>query len=202
MKTTLAALLLTLPAALPAAETPTPAAEKPMPAKTETAIFGGGCFWCTEAVFETEPGVTDVQSGYSGGQKENPTYRDVCTGTTGHAEVVSITFDPEKTSYEKLVRLFFGSHDPTTLNQQGADVGTQYRSAIYTTTESQREVAEKVKAELDKSGKFKKPIVTEIKGAAAFFAAEKYHQDYYRSNPAAPYSQYIRQKMKTLGRDK
>lgn len=201
MKTALTALLLTLPAALPAAETPAPAPEKSMPAETETAIFGGGCFWCTEAVFETEPGVTDVQSGYSGGQKENPTYRDVCTGTTGHAEVVSITFDPEKVSYEKLVRLFFGSHDPTTLNQQGADVGTQYRSAIYTTSEAQREVAEKVKAELDASGKFKKPIVTEIKGAAAFFAAEKYHQDYYRSNPDAPYSQYIRQKMKKLGRE-
>ena len=152
---------------------------------TELATLGGGCFWCTEAVFQMLPGVKTVSSGYAGGTKENPTYKEVCTGDTGHAEVIQIEFDPKVVSYEKLLETFWQVHDPTTLNQQGADHGTQYRSIILYHSEAQKIAAEKSKAEAQKQ--FQKPIVTEIVPLTKFYKAEDYHQDYYRSNPSQPY---------------
>lgn len=157
----------------------------------ETATFGSGCFWCTEAVFQELIGVKSVVSGYSGGHVENPTYRQVTTGRTGHAEVVQIEFDPEVISYEEILEVFFETHDPTTPNRQGNDVGPQYRSIILYQGETQREIAERVKNELDKSGKWKKPIVTEIEPFETFYPAEDYHQNYYRSNPNAGYCRYV-----------
>lgn len=153
----------------------------------EVATFGTGCFWCTEAVFESLEGVTDVVSGYEGGHVKNPTYKEVCTGTTGHAECVQITFDPKKISYQELLEGFFRSHDPTSLNRQGADVGTQYRSAIFYHNDEQKKVAEDIKKELDKSGAYPKPIVTEIVPTETFYVAEAYHQDYYANNPEQGY---------------
>ena len=168
--------------------------------KTETATFGAGCFWCTEAVFELLAGVIDARSGYMGGQVKNPTYKQVCTGTTGHAEVTQVTFDPAKATYTELLDLFWRMHDPTTRNRQGADVGTQYRSAIFTHNDNQKVVAEKSKRDLDKSGTFKRPVVTEITPAATFYPAEDYHQDYFASNPDAGYCRLvIRPKLKKLG---
>jgi peptide-methionine (S)-S-oxide reductase len=155
----------------------------------EKATFGAGCFWCVEAVFERLDGVQSVVAGYAGGTKANPTYEEVCTGTTGHAEVAQITFDPAKVSYEKLLDLFWKAHDPTTLNRQGADVGTQYRSVIFYHDERQRLAAEKSKAEAAKH--FSEPIVTEIKPLDKFYEAENYHQDYFRNHPDAPYCRFV-----------
>lgn len=165
------------------------------------ATFGGGCFWCVEAVFETVDGVLSVTSGYEGGHTENPTYKEVSSGRSGHAEVVRIEYDPEKVGYDALLDLFWEAHDPTQVNRQGADVGTQYRSVIFYQTEQQRELAEASKAKLAASGKFDKPIATEISPATGFTPAEDYHQDYFRNNPRAPYSMFVIQpKMKKLGR--
>lgn len=156
--------------------------------KVDTATFGTGCFWCTEAVFEQLNGVLKVTSGYSGGQVKNPTYKQVCDGNTGHAECVQIQYEPEKISYDELLEVFWQVHDPTTLNRQGADVGTQYRSAIFYHNEAQKEKAEHYKKELNDSGAFKNPIVTEISPASQFYAAEDYHQEYYQNNKNAnPY---------------
>lgn len=150
--------------------------------KIDTATFGTGCFWCTEAIFESLNGVVKVTSGYSGGQVDNPTYKQVCTGETGHAECVQIQYEPDKITYDELLEVFWQVHDPTTLNRQGADVGTQYRSAIFYHNAEQKERAEHFKAELDKSGAFKNPIVTEISPASTFYTAEDYHQEYYENN--------------------
>ena len=155
----------------------------------ETATLGGGCFWCTEAVFQMLPGVKKVTSGYAGGTKENPTYQDVCSGDTGHAEVIQIAYDPTVISYDKLLATFWDAHDPTTLNRQGADTGTQYRSIILYSSEAQKKVAEKSKAEAQE--RFGKPIVTEIVPLKKFYKGEDYHQDYYRSNPNQPYCRAI-----------
>lgn len=157
--------------------------------KTELATMGGGCFWCTEAVFQMLPGVKSVVSGYAGGQTENPTYKEICTGKTGHAEVIQVEFDPAVTSYATLLEHFWDAHDPTTLNRQGADVGTQYRSIILYHTAEQKAAAEKSKAEAQKQ--FIKPIVTEIVPLTKFYPAEGYHQDYFRNNPAQPYCQMV-----------
>lgn len=156
--------------------------------KVDTATFGTGCFWCTEAVFEQLNGVLKVESGYSGGQVKNPTYKQVCDGNTGHAECVQIQYEPEKISYDELLEVFWQVHDPTTLNRQGADVGTQYRSAIFYHNADQREKAEQYKKDLNDSGAFKSPIVTEIAPASTFYPAEAYHQEYYQNNKNAnPY---------------
>ena len=152
-------------------------------AKHETATLAGGCFWCLEAAFQQLKGVEQVQSGYAGGHVPNPSYENVCTGTTGHAEVVQITFDPAVVSFDELLHVFFTIHDPTTLNRQGGDVGTQYRSAIFYTSEAQKKTAESVKAKWDKSGKFSRPITTEITAASKFYSAEDYHQKYLAKNP-------------------
>lgn len=151
--------------------------------RTEVATLAAGCFWGVEHLFKEMPGVISTEVGYTGGTTENPTYRQVVTGKTGHAEALRIVFDPAKTSYEKLLRYFFRLHDPTTLNRQHNDIGTQYRSAIFVHDEKQREVAERVKAEVGKSGKWKRPIVTEITPAGRFWSAEEYHQDYLVKNP-------------------
>lgn len=164
----------------------------------QTATFGAGCFWCVEAVFENLEGVQKVVSGYMGGSVKNPTYEAVCSGSTGHAEIIQITFDPAAIQYETLLDWFWRSHDPTTLNRQGADKGTQYRSVIFYHNEDQRAIAEASKAEAKKY--FDDPIVTEITAASEFYPAENYHQDYYRLNKAAPYCQMvIRPKLKKLG---
>jgi peptide-methionine (S)-S-oxide reductase len=157
--------------------------------KFEKATFGGGCFWCVEAVFERVDGVASAVSGYAGGTTVKPTYEQVCTGNTGHAEVVEITFDPKKVTYEELLNIFWSAHDPTTLNRQGADVGTQYRSVIYTHSEEQRLVAERSKREAQKD--FEDPIVTEITSAGPFYKAEQYHQDYFDNNPNAAYCTFV-----------
>ncbi len=145
---------------------------------TEKAMFGAGCFWGVEANFRQIKGVKDVAVGYAGGTKENPTYEDVCTDETGHAEVVEVTFDPTQVSYEELLNVFWRNHNPTTLNRQGPDVGTQYRSVVFYYTPEQKAAAEKSKAELDKSGKFRSPIVTQIEPAPKFYRGEEYHQRY------------------------
>ena len=154
---------------------------------TEVATLGGGCFWCLEAVYEELRGVKKVESGYSGGPVANPTYRQVCTGTTGHAEVVQVTFDPEVVSFREILEVFFTIHDPTTLNRQGADVGPQYRSAIFYHDEEQRRVAEGVISELEAEGLWSDPIVTEVTPYVQFYPAEGYHQDYFSKNPSQPY---------------
>jgi len=157
----------------------------------DTATFGQGCFWCAEAIFESLEGVKSVTSGYAGGTVKNPTYEQVCTGSTGHAEVVQIVYDPKVISYADLLQAFWNSHDPTTLNRQGEDVGTQYRSVIFYHDETQKAEAEKYKMELDSSKAFKGPIVTEIAPFTAFYSAEDYHQKYYDSNGHAPYCQFV-----------
>jgi len=157
-----------------------------MTPNAKTAVLGGGCFWCVEAIYEGVPGIESVVSGYAGGTTKNPTYEEVCTGRTGHAEVVQITYDPAKISYEKIIDLFWQAHDPTTLNRQGADSGTQYRSIILTQNDEERAAAEKSKAAAQKD--FKDPIVTEIKPLEVFYPAEKYHQNFYKNNPSYPYS--------------
>lgn len=159
--------------------------------KLEKATFGSGCFWCTEAVFERLEGVTDVESGYSGGTVKNPTYEQVCSGNTGHAEVVQITYDPAKISYKELLEVFWKTHDPTTLNRQGNDVGTQYRSVIFYHNSEQKELAETYKHKLDSAKVFNDPIVTQIVQFKEFYPAEKYHQDYFDNNPAQPYCSFV-----------
>jgi peptide-methionine (S)-S-oxide reductase len=155
------------------------------------ATFGSGCFWCTEAVFERLKGVHSVVSGYAGGTVENPTYEEVCNGTTGHAEVTQITYDPALITYDELLEVFWKTHDPTTLNRQGNDVGTQYRSVIFYHDEEQKQLAEKYKEELDRSGAWDKPIVTEISPLTNYYEAEDYHQDYYANNPSQGYCAFV-----------
>ena len=157
--------------------------------KTELATLGGGCFWCTEALYQMLPGVKTVVSGYSGGHTENPTYKQVCAGDTGHAEVIQVEFDPKVISYEKILGAFWEAHDPTTLNRQGEDAGTQYRSVIFYHSEAQKAAAEKSKAAAQKQ--FARPIVTEISPLTKFYPAEGYHQDYYRSNPNQGYCRVV-----------
>lgn len=156
-----------------------------------TATFGNGCFWCTEAIFQQVDGVHSVVSGYIGGFIKNPAYREVCAGTTGHAEAIQITFDPEVVSYAELLEIFWKTHDPTTLNRQGNDVGTQYRSAVFYHDAEQKELAEHYKQELDASGVFADPIVTEITEATTFYVAEDYHQNYFNDNGRQPYCRVI-----------
>jgi peptide-methionine (S)-S-oxide reductase len=155
------------------------------------ATFGSGCFWCTEAIFLQVKGVQKVESGYSGGKVKNPTYKEVCSGLTGHAEVIQVGYDPQVVSYDELLEIFWKTHDPTTLNKQGADEGTQYRSVIYYHDEEQKKAAEFYKEKLDKSGAFDVPIVTEISPFTAFYKAEDYHQNYYNLNGNAPYCSYV-----------
>ncbi|RDI14400.1 peptide-methionine (S)-S-oxide reductase [Flavobacterium sp. AG291] len=155
--------------------------------KMETAIFAGGCFWCTEAFFTDLKGVEKVTSGYIGGKTENPTYREVCTGNTGHAEAIKIEFNPDEVAYEDLLEIFFATHDPTTLNKQGADVGTQYRSEIFYTSEAQKSAAENFIKLLTDQHIYGKNIVTKVSKASVFYPAEDYHQDYYAQNPNQPY---------------
>jgi peptide-methionine (S)-S-oxide reductase len=150
--------------------------------KVETATFGTGCFWCTEAIFEQLNGVVKVTSGYMGGSVKNPTYKQVCTGETGHAECVQVVYEPAKITFDELLKVFFEVHDPTSLNRQGADVGTQYRSAIFYHNPEQKQKAEYYKTEIDKSGAYDKQLVTEITPASEFYTAEDYHQEYYRNN--------------------
>lgn len=157
----------------------------------ETAVLGGGCFWCTEAVFQEIEGVLDVDSGYSGGHKEHPTYEEVCTGNTGHAEVVKINFDTSVISYENILEVFFSMHDPTSLNRQGNDVGTQYRSVIFYTTPHQKDTAEHTISELEKSGEYKKPIVTVVEEFKEFYTSEGYHKDYFKNNSEAAYCRLV-----------
>ncbi len=159
--------------------------------KLETATLGAGCFWCIEAVFLKLEGVQTVVSGYTGGTTVNPTYQAVCMGMTGHAEVAQIQFDPDVISYEELLEVFWHTHDPTTLNRQGADVGTQYRSAIFYHTETQQQIAEKSKAEMDASDIWSAPIVTEVTPLDVFYPAEDYHQNYFQLNPNQPYCQFV-----------
>lgn len=158
---------------------------------TEVATLAGGCFWCLEAVFDDLVGVTDVVSGYSGGRVPNPTYKHVCSGETGHAEVVQVTFDPSVIAFGDLLKVFFTIHDPTTLNRQGADIGTQYRSAIFYHSPDQERTAEETIAELNAAKVWDRPIVTEVTAFQAFYPAEDYHQEYFRRNPAQPYCQMI-----------
>ena len=165
--------------------------EKTSEKKMETATFGGGCFWCVEAVFQRMKGVEKIVSGYSGGKIENPTYEQVCSGRTGHAEVIQVTFDPAVAKYKDLLEVFWKTHDPTTLNRQGADSGTQYRSSIFYHNDEQKKVAEEYKEKLNKSGIFDDPIVTEIVEFKKFYPAEKYHQNYFNENPRNPYCQAI-----------
>ena len=167
--------------------------------ETEQATFGAGCFWCVEAIFERLDGVMDVRSGYTGGKIENPTYDDVCSGETGHVEVVQVDFNPQIIGFKQLLDIFWKSHDPTTLNRQGGDTGTQYRSAVFYHSDKQRVIAEKSKKNADRSSMYEDPIVTEITQLATFYSAEEYHQDYYRLNSNAPYCQVVIQpKLKKL----
>jgi peptide-methionine (S)-S-oxide reductase len=157
----------------------------------EVATLGGGCFWCLEAVYQELRGVEKVESGYSGGDVPNPTYRQVCSETTGHAEVVQVTFDPDLVSYRDILEVYFTIHDPTTLNRQGADVGTQYRSVIFYHTEEQKRTAEEVISEIEAEGIWNNPIVTEVVPLDEFYVAEDYHQNYFRNNGFQPYCQVI-----------
>ena len=160
-------------------------------ANKELATLGGGCFWCLDAVYRDLEGVEQVVSGYTGGARPNPTYQQVCSGATGHAEVVQLTFDPEVVSFREILEIFFTIHDPTTLNRQGADVGTQYRSAIFYHTPEQQATAEAVIQSLDEAGLWGQPIVTEVAPLDSFYPAEDYHQDYYRQNTGQPYCQVV-----------
>ncbi|PTX14253.1 peptide-methionine (S)-S-oxide reductase [Pontibacter mucosus] len=157
----------------------------------ELATFGNGCFWCTEAVFQELEGVERVMPGYAGGQVENPTYQQVCSGTTGHAEVLQVSYDPDKISYEELLEVFWATHDPTTLNRQGNDVGTQYRSAVFYHNQEQKQLAEKYKQELEASGAYDDPVVTEIVPLEKFYPAENYHVNYYNTHGHEPYCSFV-----------
>ncbi len=159
--------------------------------QTETATLGAGCFWCVEAIFQQMKGVIQVRSGYSGGAVVNPTYKEVCAGTTGHAEVVQVVFDPSVVSFAEILEVFFATHDPTTLNRQGADAGTQYRSAIFFHSEAQQRTAVLAVKAANESGDWRDPVVTEITAFTAFYPAEDYHQDYYLSNGAQPYCRIV-----------
>ena len=159
--------------------------------QTEQAIFGGGCFWCTEAIFEELDGVLKVEPGYSGGIVKNPSYREVCTGKTGHAEAIRITYDPNIINYEKLLEVFFLTHDPTTLNRQGADSGTQYRSVVFYTSDAQKESAKATIRKLNEHKVYDKPIVTEVIKFTNFYPAEDYHQNYYKKNGDQPYCRIV-----------
>ncbi|HWY77312.1 MAG TPA: peptide-methionine (S)-S-oxide reductase MsrA [Verrucomicrobiae bacterium] len=176
-----------------------PAKLPPVPEGAESIVLGAGCFWCTEAIFQQIPGVLSVTSGFMGGTVKNPTYEQVCTGDTGHAEVSRIVFDPKRTSLSKILEIFWEAHDPTSLNKQGHDAGTQYRSAVFYNTDAQKQIAEKSRAEAAKE--FPKPIVTDIAKAGEFYPAENYHQDYYRLNKDRnPYcSAIISPKLRKLG---
>ncbi len=164
---------------------------KAMEQKSEVVTLGAGCFWCVEAIYQRLDGVEKVESGYSGGSVKNPTYEQVCTGRTGHAEVIQVTFDPKKLSFKELLEVFFKTHDPTTLNKQGADVGTQYRSAIFYHSDEQKKTAEQVKKETDAAKIWDDPIVTEISPFTLFYKAEEYHQDYYNQNSYQPYCMMV-----------
>lgn len=157
----------------------------------EIATFGNGCFWCTEAVFQQLKGVDKAESGYAGGHVDNPTYKQVCSATTGHAEVIQITYNPDEISFEELLQVFWETHDPTTLNRQGNDVGPQYRSIVFYHNEEQKELAEKYKQELDKSGAFDDPIVTIIEPLTNYYPAENYHQNYFINNGSQPYCAFL-----------
>ena len=159
--------------------------------KTQTAIFAGGCFWCTEAIFKEMKGVISVVPGYTGGNRKNPTYEQVSTGATGHAEAVRIIYNPDETTYEELLQVFFATHDPTTLNRQGNDMGTQYRSAVFYTTEKQKELATAYIKFLEQEDVYDQYIVTEVKPATDFYEAEDYHKNYLQNNPNNPYCQYV-----------
>lgn len=174
--------------------TPVPAFHSTMhhsSTELDTATLGGGCFWCIEAVYELVNGVVSVESGYSGGTIANPTYKHVCEGTTGHAEVCRVTFDPSVVSYEEILRMFFSAHDPTTLNRQGNDIGTQYRSVIFTRSPHQRETALAYIKQLNSSGAWSNPIVTEVVDEAPFYKAEEYHQNYFEQNGGQPYCAFV-----------
>lgn len=160
-------------------------------ATTDTAFFGTGCFWCTEAIFQQLEGVSKVTSGYSGGKVDNPTYKQVCSGNTGHAECLKIEYDPAKITFDELLEIFWQTHDPTTLNRQGNDVGTQYRSVVFYQTEQQKSKVEKYKAELNKSGAWENPVVTTIEPMTKFYPAENYHQNYYNDNTGQGYCQFV-----------
>lgn len=162
-----------------------------MSGQAEVATLGGGCFWCLEAAFEAVRGITQVESGYAGGTVDHPTYRQVCHGNTGHAEVVQLTFDPGVIAYREVLEMFFALHDPTTLNRQGADVGTQYRSVIFYHSPEQQQAAEQLIAELRETDPWGRPIVTELAPAPTFYKAEEYHQGYFRANPTQPYCQAV-----------
>ncbi len=165
----------------------------------EYATLGGGCFWCIEAIFERIEGVESVEPGYAGGTSENPSYEQVCTGETGHAEVARIAFDPKRVSFKEILEVFWKAHDPTTVNRQGADVGTQYRSIILYHDEQQRQIAEESKRSLEESGVYDKPVVTEIAPLDTFYPAEEYHQNYFEKHPYAGYCTFvIRPKLKKL----
>jgi peptide-methionine (S)-S-oxide reductase len=160
-------------------------------ANEQVAIFGGGCFWCLEAVFDRLRGVKAVESGYTGGHVDNPTYRQVCDGNTGHVEVVRVTFDPAEITYRDLLDIFFELHDPTTLNRQGNDVGEQYRSVIFYVSDEQKQQAQETIAALNAAHKYPEPVVTAVEPAAKFYVAESYHQDYYENNRAQPYCMFV-----------
>lgn len=165
--------------------------KQPMNTNYEIATLGGGCYWCMEAVFQRLEGVIKVESGFSGGREKNPTYRDVCSGTTGHAEVIHITFDPAVVPFSEILKVFFTMHDPTTLNRQGNDVGTQYRSAVFYHNEAQKKAAEEIISELNKQHAYDSPIVTEVTAFNAFYKADDYHQDYFNNNKSQPYCAYV-----------
>ncbi|HSF31337.1 MAG TPA: peptide-methionine (S)-S-oxide reductase MsrA [Candidatus Tectomicrobia bacterium] len=162
-----------------------------MASTKEVTTLGGGCFWCLEAIFDELKGVEQVESGYAGGTVPNPTYEAVCSGMTGHAEVVQVTFDPQVVSFKEILEVFFAFHDPTTLNRQGADIGTQYRSAIFYHTPEQRAVAEQMIKELNAASVWKAPIVTEVTPLTAFYTAEDYHQEFFQQNPGQLYCQFV-----------
>ena len=162
-----------------------------MSSEYKLATFGSGCFWCTEAVFQRLKGVLKAESGYSGGRRENRTYEQVCTGVSGHAEVVQITYDPTQIKFEELLEVFWKTHDPTTLNRQGNDIGTQYRSVIFYHDDEQKQLADEYKNKLDEAEIFDSPIVTEISRFDKFYPAEKYHQDYYNNNSSQPYCSFV-----------
>jgi peptide-methionine (S)-S-oxide reductase len=178
-----------------------PKTEMNCPAELEVLVLGGGCFWCTEAVFLRLNGVVQVISGYAGGLVERPSYQQICSGTTGHAEVIQVIFDPTKINLSELLAVFWATHDPTTLNRQGADAGPQYRSAIFYLSEAQEKQASKMMEKLDQSNQFSAPIVTEITAFSNFYPAENYHQNYYTLNEGQPYCQYVvRPKVEKLQR--
>ncbi len=161
------------------------------PSSYDTITLGGGCFWCVEAVYEMLDGVIRVESGYSGGTVKNPSYREVCTGSTGHAEVAQITFDTTKTSIEEILKVFFTVHDPTSLNKQGADIGTQYRSVIFYRNDHQRNIAKRIIDDLNNNQVYDKPVITQLDPFTTFYKAEDYHQDYYNQNKEAPYCRLV-----------